>query len=97
VQAVTQRKCDGPGAPSPATRSMIFETLNTTYTLVDKGDGAFLIQGNDPYCPEPTLVRLLTPVEVGRAVAWEYVDKRPFADCKPFVFTSRVKRIVVPS
>ena len=47
---------------------MQFKTLNTLYTLVDLGDGAFTIQGHPKYCPVPTKCELMEPIEVGKCV-----------------------------
>lgn len=47
---------------------MRFRTKNNWYTLVDQGDGGFLISGNARYCPTPTPCTLGGPVKVGESV-----------------------------
>ena len=54
---------------------MIIYTLNTCYTLQDKGDGAWLIDGHHRYCPTPTLVRLRWMPVVGSRMVFEYVGE----------------------
>lgn len=44
---------------------MTIKTWNTTYTIEDKGDGAFLVSGHPKYCPEPRLVRLVEEPKIG--------------------------------
>ena len=56
---------------------MKFRTKNTTYTLTDMGDGAFLIEGHQKYCPSQTPCRLLGPVEVGKCVNFNTYSGSP--------------------
>lgn len=53
---------------------LFVRTYNRTYTLVDKGDGAFLFCGHPEYCPEPTLGTLKAPLEVGKRMIFQYAD-----------------------
>lgn len=71
---------------------MRFMTRNTLYTLTDCGDGAFLIQGHDRYCPRPILVSLAQPVETGKIVAFTYREEPPVG-VKRTVLTSPVQWI----
>lgn len=43
-------------------------TRNTLYTLKDAGDGAFLIRGNEHYCPEYTLCTLVQEPTPGKVM-----------------------------
>ena len=72
---------------------MIFKTYNTTYTLKDMGDGAFLISGHIEYCPVPTMVRIYHPLTVGNPVLFEYVD-RPHGVESNHVITTPVQEII---
>lgn len=47
---------------------MKFLTQNRVYTLVDQGDGAFLISGHPKYCPTPTPCTLHGPIVEGESV-----------------------------
>jgi hypothetical protein len=53
---------------------MKVHTRHTIYTLTDAGDGAFLISGHQIYCPEPLLVRLFEPPQIGRSVIFRPID-----------------------
>ena len=57
--------------------SMTFQTRNTLYTLIDTGDGAWLIQGHPKYCPTPIRVTLIKPITVGETVVWFYASELP--------------------
>ena len=54
---------------------MIIQTKNTKYILVDKGDGVFLISGHQRYCPEPRLIVLDRPPEVGGYIHGRFQDE----------------------
>lgn len=45
---------------------MTIYTRNTRYQIRDLGDGAFLIQGNETYCPRPLRVMIPFQPEVGK-------------------------------
>ena len=60
---------------------MTFTTKNTTYTLVEAGDGAFLISGHPRFCPTPQLVTLDAPPQFGERVVFTYVHPWP----RPYV------------
>lgn len=53
---------------------MVIRTLNTLYTLVDRGDGAFLISGNAKYCPNPTPVTLDAMPMVGKRFIYQLAN-----------------------
>lgn len=67
---------------------MTVRTWNTIYLIEDKGDGAFLISGNDRYCPVPTLVTIPYQIEVGMRFQYVYADrKHPLAYSDPITST----------
>ena len=70
---------------------MKFVTKNTIYTLIDQGDGAFLISGNERYCPVPTPCTLMSPVEVGKSVLFNTYQDVPHGK---WVITTPVRLIV---
>jgi hypothetical protein len=45
-------------------------TESRVYTVVDAGDGGFLVSGHPTYCPTPTMVRLLSPITIGEPMVW---------------------------
>lgn len=72
---------------------MIFQTRNTRYTLQDCGDGGFLISGHARYCPEPILVSLAWPVEVGKCVVFTYLADPPVG-VRRSVVTTEVQELL---
>lgn len=67
---------------------MQFRTKNTLYTLIDMGDGGFMISGHPKYCPTGTPVKIYHPPTVGASFWFQRIH-----DGK-LVATSPVQEII---
>lgn len=59
---------------------MTFTTWNHTYSLIDVGDGGFLISGHPKYCPVPTLCKPTKAPVVGERFVADIIITTPVVE-----------------